>query len=92
MLDGGLGRGRRFLPRTGEVEKVDGEGSEWVLSRGLAAARRKGRRGKEKGEANRGKGLTTRLWVWSGGDLGGYTLVAMWTVDRIIIIDIGPAY
>jgi hypothetical protein len=43
------------LPRTGELEKVVGEGSEWVLSRGLAEARRKGRRGKEKGERKRGR-------------------------------------
>ncbi len=49
---GGLGRGRRPLP-TGEVENVVGEGSELLLSRGLAEARRKGRRNKEK-EKKRG--------------------------------------
>jgi hypothetical protein len=36
---GGLGRGRGPLP-TGEVEKAVGEGSEWLLSRGLGEARR----------------------------------------------------
>jgi hypothetical protein len=43
---GGLGRGRRPLP-TGEAEKVVGEGSELLLSRGLAGARREGKRDKE---------------------------------------------
>jgi hypothetical protein len=33
---------------TGEVEKVDGEGSEWLLSRVLAEARREGKRDKER--------------------------------------------
>jgi hypothetical protein len=44
---GGLGRGRRPLP-TGEVEKVVGEERELLLSRGLAEARREGKRDKER--------------------------------------------
>jgi hypothetical protein len=55
---------------TGEVEKVDGKGIEWLLSRGLAQARREGKRGKErkkrKEKKRGGKGLTVRLWVCSG--------------------------
>jgi hypothetical protein len=52
---------------TGEVEKDVGEGSELLLSRGLAEARREGNRDKERERKEKGgKGLTTRLWVCSG--------------------------
>ena len=85
---GGLGRGRGPLP-TGEVVKDVGEGSEWLLSRGLAGARSKGKKDKERKKRKEGKVLTTRLlWVRSGIDLRGYALVAMWTVQRIVTIDV----
>ena len=44
---GGLGRGRWPLP-TGEVEKVVGDESELLLSRGLAEARKEVERDKER--------------------------------------------
>lgn len=51
---GGLGRGRRLLP-TGEEEKVVGEESELLLSRGLAEARREGKKDEERKERKGGQ-------------------------------------
>jgi len=59
---GGLGRGRGPLP-TGEVEKAVGEGSEWLLSRGLAEARREGKGDNERKKRKEGQRTDDDVWV-----------------------------